>query len=47
MEDAFADPANFPKGIDKTKIEGAMTVIEPSTGAIQAMVGGRDYTPKA
>lgn len=45
-EAAFADPANFPKGIDSTKVEGAMTIIEPSTGAIQAMVGGRDYTTR-
>lgn len=46
MEAAFADPANFPQGIDKTKIEGAMTLIEPSTGEIQAMVGGREYTTR-
>lgn len=45
-EAAFADPANFPQGINDTKVEGAMTVIEPSTGEIQAMVGGRDYTPR-
>lgn len=45
-EAAFADPANFPKGIDAIKVQGAMTVIEPSTGAIQAMVGGRDYTTR-
>jgi len=45
-EAAFADPANFPKGIDDIKIQGAMTVVEPSTGAIQAMVGGRDYTTR-
>ena len=44
VEAEFADPANFPKGINNTKVEGAMTVIEPSTGAIQAMSGGRDYT---
>ncbi|HWQ42738.1 MAG TPA: PBP1A family penicillin-binding protein [Desulfosporosinus sp.] len=43
METAFADSSNFPKGIGDTKVQGAMTVIEPSTGAIQAMVGGRDY----
>ncbi|TGE31059.1 PBP1A family penicillin-binding protein [Desulfosporosinus sp. Sb-LF] len=43
-EAAFADPANFPKGINNTKVEGAMTIIEPSTGAVQAMVGGREYT---
>jgi penicillin-binding protein 1A len=45
-EAAFADPANFPKGFDSTKVEGAMTIIEPSTGAIQAMVGGRNYTTR-
>jgi penicillin-binding protein 1A len=44
VEAAFADPANFPKGIDSKLIQGAMTVTEPSTGAIQAMAGGRDYT---
>jgi len=43
VESAFADPANFPKGFDKKLIEGAMTVIEPSTGAIQAIAGGRNY----
>lgn len=45
-EAAFADPANFPKGIDNTKVQGAMTVVEPSTGAIQAIVGGRDYSTR-
>jgi penicillin-binding protein 1A len=44
-EAAFSDPGNFPKGIGATPVEGAMTVIEPSTGAIRAMVGGRNYTP--
>ena len=43
VEAAFANPANFPKGFDSTLIQGAMTVIEPSTGAIQAVAGGRDY----
>ena len=45
-EAAFADPANFPKSIDNTKVQGAITVLEPSTGSIQAMVGGRDYTTR-
>lgn len=45
-EAAFADPANFPKGIDSIKVQGAMTVVEPSTGSVQAMVGGRDYTTR-
>jgi len=45
-EAAFADASNFPKGIDSVKVQGAMTVVEPSTGSIQAMVGGRDYTTR-
>jgi len=43
VEAAFNDPANFPKSVDKTLIQGAMTIIDPTTGAIQAMVGGRNY----
>jgi len=42
-EDAFNDPANFPKSVDKTLIQGAMTIIDPTTGAIRSMVGGRNY----
>jgi len=42
-ENAFNDPANFPKSVDKTLVQGAMTIIDPTSGAIQAMVGGRNY----
>ncbi|AET65886.1 penicillin-binding protein, 1A family [Desulfosporosinus orientis DSM 765] len=45
-EDAFANDKNFPQGINGKEVEGAMTVIDPTTGEIQAMVGGRDYTPR-
>ncbi len=44
-EEAFANSANFPKSVDNTPVQGAMTVLEPNTGAITAMVGGREYTP--
>jgi penicillin-binding protein 1A len=44
-ETAFANPDNFPKSVDDTPVQGAMTVLEPATGAITAMVGGREYTP--
>lgn len=44
-EKAFANPDNFPKSIDDTPVQGAMTVLEQETGAITAMVGGREYTP--
>lgn len=43
-EAAFADPANFPQSVDSTKVQGAMSVIDPTTGAIRAVVGGREYT---
>lgn len=45
-EAAFADSSNFPQGMPDMQVEGAMTVIEPSSGAIRAMVGGRNYTPR-
>ncbi|MGC7873821.1 transglycosylase domain-containing protein [Desulfosporosinus sp. SYSU MS00001] len=45
-ESAFADPSNFPQGIDGTKVQGAMTVIDPTSGGILAMVGGREYTTR-
>lgn len=45
-EEAFADPANFPKGTEDMQVEGAMTILDPTTGAIRAMVGGREYTPR-
>ncbi|NLM20140.1 MAG: PBP1A family penicillin-binding protein [Peptococcaceae bacterium] len=44
-EKAFANPANFPKSVDEIPVQGAMTVLESETGAISAMVGGREYTP--
>jgi penicillin-binding protein 1A len=42
-EAAFRDPANFPKGFDQKLIQGAITVVEPASGDIVAMVGGRNY----
>lgn len=43
-EAAFADPANFPKSVDSTPVQGAMTVLDPTTGAIRAIIGGREHT---
>lgn len=45
-EESFADPANFPKSVDNIPVQGAMTVLEVETGAITAMVGGREYTAR-
>ncbi len=45
-EKAFADPANFPSDINGVKVQGAMTMLDQSSGGIVAMVGGREYTPR-
>lgn len=45
-EEAFANPANFPKSVSEIPVQGAMTVLEVETGAITAMVGGREYSPR-
>jgi len=44
-ENAFAKAENFPKSVDEIPVQGAITVLETKTGAITAMVGGREYTP--
>ncbi|OAT82291.1 hypothetical protein A6M21_09035 [Desulfotomaculum copahuensis] len=47
-ETAFANPANFPASVrDANGIlqpEGAAVFLDPQTGAIRAMVGGREHT---
>jgi len=44
-EKSFANADNFPRSSDEIPVQGAMTVLESETGAIAAMVGGREYTP--
>ncbi|KLU61292.1 penicillin-binding protein 1F [Peptococcaceae bacterium CEB3] len=44
-EKVYSDPANFPPSLPNSLIQSAMTVVDPSTGSIRAMIGGRDYTP--
>ncbi|WP_018130402.1 transglycosylase domain-containing protein [Effusibacillus pohliae] len=42
-EKEFQNPANFPRNAkDGTRVEGAMVIVDPKTGGIRAMVGGRD-----
>lgn len=45
-EAAFAKANNFPAGMPDMQVEGAMTVMDPSSGSVRAMVGGRKYTPR-
>lgn len=42
MEEVYSDDAMFPKGKADKKIQSAMVVIEPSTGAVKGLIGGRD-----
>ncbi len=45
-ENVFADSTNFPEGMPDMQVEGAMTIIDPSSGSLRAMVGGRSYTTR-
>lgn len=44
METVYNDDSLFPQGMNGVNPESAMTIIDPSTGAIRGLVGGRSYT---
>ncbi|OAT85194.1 transglycosylase domain-containing protein [Desulfotomaculum copahuensis] len=48
LQAAFADPANFPASVRDAggilQPEGAAVFLDPRSGAVRAMVGGREYT---
>jgi penicillin-binding protein 2A len=46
MADAFKDDANFPESRGKDKVQAGMVILNPKTGGIIAMEGGRDYVTK-
>lgn len=46
MEQAFANPEMFPGDGPEQVAQGAMVIVEPKTGGIAAMVGGRNYVEK-
>ncbi|GAA4716950.1 transglycosylase domain-containing protein [Brevibacillus fulvus] len=46
MVNAFNDPANFPADGKTKKVEASMVVVDPKTGGLAAMMGGRNYQPK-
>lgn len=41
MEEVYADTANFPQGDSDELIQSAMVVLDPHTGEIKGIVGGR------
>ncbi|MBO8165221.1 MAG: PBP1A family penicillin-binding protein [Brevibacillus sp.] len=46
MVSAYADPANFPPNGKERQVQSGMIVIDPKTGGIAAMMGGRQYVAK-
>ncbi len=46
MDAAFANPELFPEDGPKQVAQGAMVIVEPKTGGIVAMNGGRNYVEK-
>lgn len=43
MEEVYANPANFPKSPDEVPVQSAMVVLDPHTGEIKALIGGREH----
>ncbi|MDR2712015.1 MAG: PBP1A family penicillin-binding protein [Clostridiales bacterium] len=43
MEEVYADPDNFPESSTGDQVESSMVVMDPVTGEIQGLLGGRDY----
>lgn len=44
-EEAYKNPELFPENAaDGTKVESAMVVMDPASGGVRAMIGGRDYS---
>lgn len=46
MEEVYSNPANFPKSASDRLVESAMVVLDPHTGEIRGLIGGRQYTAR-
>ncbi|HZG88560.1 PBP1A family penicillin-binding protein [Paenibacillus sp.] len=46
MDRAFADPELFPEDGPEQIAQGAMVIVDPKTGGVAAMNGGRNYVQK-
>lgn len=44
IETVYNNPGNFPGGMNGVNPESAMTIVDPQTGAIRGLVGGRTYS---
>lgn len=45
-EDAYNDESFFPKSTTSDPIQSAMAVMDPKTGAVKALIGGREHQTK-
>ncbi|TDA68244.1 MAG: PBP1A family penicillin-binding protein [Clostridia bacterium] len=43
MEQVYSDPSNFPAGPKDQLVQSAMVVLEPSSGEVRGIVGGREH----
>lgn len=46
LEQVYADPANFPSGLNNSVPESAMVVLEQKTGGVKGLVGGRTHVSR-
>lgn len=46
IEEVYSNPANFPQSAPDRLIESAMVVLDPHTGEIKGLIGGRKYTTR-
>ena len=44
MEQIYSDPKNFPQSPDSTPVQSSMVVLDPATGEIVGLIGGREHT---
>ena len=44
IEEVYSDSKNFPDDINGEPVQSAMVVLDPHTGEIAGLIGGRDYT---
>ena len=44
MESVYANANNFPSGTGDVPVESAMVILDPSTGEVRGLVGGREHT---
>jgi len=44
MEQVYSDDSNFPKSPDDVPVQSAMVVLDPQSGEVRGIIGGREHT---